>query len=104
VIAVPSFGRRSPDALKEGVATLNVLRAWATGGPNRKTVVGSVATCGRGLRSIPPTFESVCTGWVILDEVRKASLVMQFSSHRMAASYHCFGDLSKERPDVRQAT
>jgi hypothetical protein len=74
------------------------------GGLNCEPVVGSVATCGRGLRSIPPMFKSVCTGWAILNEVRKASLVMQFSLHRMAALYHCFGDSSKGRPDVRQAT
>jgi hypothetical protein len=49
VSTVPSFGHGGTDALKAGVAALNVPRVWATGGRNHKTVVGSIATCGRGL-------------------------------------------------------
>jgi hypothetical protein len=90
--------------LKAGGAALNMPKAWTTGGRSHATVVGSVATQGRGLLSTPPPCGSVCTSWAILNEVRKASLVMQFSSHRMATLYHYFGDSSKGQPDVRQAT
>jgi hypothetical protein len=74
--AVMSFGQGGADALKAGGATLDVFKAWTTGGRSRKAVVGSVVTWDRGLQSTPPPCGSACTGWVILDEVCKASMVM----------------------------
>jgi hypothetical protein len=74
--AVMFFGHGGADALKVGGAALDMPKVWMMGGRSCKTVVGSMATQGRGLLSIPPVFESVCTGWAILDEVRKASLVI----------------------------
>jgi hypothetical protein len=74
--AVMSFGCGGANALKVGGAALGVPKTWTTGGRSHETVAGSMVIWGRGLLSIPPTFKSVCTGWVILDEVRKALLVM----------------------------
>jgi hypothetical protein len=67
--AVMSFGHGGSNALKAGGVALDMPEAWMMGSRSHKTVVGSMATWGRGLLSIPPMFESVCTGWVILDEV-----------------------------------
>jgi hypothetical protein len=74
--AIMSFGRGGADAFRAGGAALNMPKAWTMGGRSCETVVGSVATWGRGLQSTPPPCRSACTGWVILNKVQKASLVM----------------------------
>jgi hypothetical protein len=102
--AVMSFGCEGANTLKAGGAALKGPKALATGGRSHKTVVGNMAMHGRGHRSMPPMLKNVCTGGAKHNEVQKASLVMQFSSCRMAALYHCFGESLEGWPDVRQAT
>jgi hypothetical protein len=67
--AVMSFGCGGANTLKAGGAALEGPEMLAMGGRNCETVVGSVATHGRGHQSMPPAFESVCTGEAICNEV-----------------------------------
>jgi hypothetical protein len=74
------------------------------GGGKHEGIAGNVMLHGRGRQNMLATFEGIEVGGAIHKDVQNASLAIQFSLHRMAAAYHCWGELSKGQPDVRQAT
>jgi hypothetical protein len=80
------------------------FEAMATCGVYHKSEGDIFTTLTSGLQNIMLVNEDVSECVAMHEEVLKASLVIWFSSQRIAATYHSWGFLSEGCPLVRQAT
>jgi hypothetical protein len=97
---VTSFGLGGADPPINVVGMRDGPEVFEMEGVKHKAVGASIVIHGRGFRNTLEAFGGV---GAIHEEVQNASLAIQFSSHRIAASYHCCGESSEGLPDVRQA-